>query len=88
MSFLPFCFFSFVCFPTLVTTFDEYRNFVPDPKVLTGHVADPDMPASAIQQKLDLVKGHLVVFPTEFLMKENLIGSVLKEAVVPMEIFT
>ncbi|RUS17342.1 hypothetical protein BC937DRAFT_90093 [Endogone sp. FLAS-F59071] len=79
----------FRCVPDdTVTTFDEYRSFVPDPKIPIGHVANPEMSALEIQQKLDLVKGHLVVFPTEFLKKENLIGSVLKEAVVPMEIFT
>ncbi|RUS23944.1 hypothetical protein BC938DRAFT_474361 [Jimgerdemannia flammicorona] len=72
-----------------VTSFEEYRNFVPDPtKVLVGHVARPEMTASAIQEKLNLVKGHLVIFPTEFLKKENLVGGALKETVIPMEIFT
>ncbi|KAF9968644.1 hypothetical protein BGZ70_000961 [Mortierella alpina] len=56
-----------------VETWDQYRNFVPNPKkILTGHK----------------VTGHLVEFPTRFLMDENLLGGAVEGAVVPMEIFT
>jgi hypothetical protein len=79
----------FRCTPDdTVTTLEEYRNFV-DGKAMPGHVAHLDTrQADEVHSKLCEVRGHLVKFPTEFLKHENLVGSILKEAVVPMEIFT
>jgi len=79
----------FRCTPDdTVSTLEEYRSFV-DSKTMPGHVAHIDTRQTGeVHSKLSKVRGHLVEFPTEFLKQENLVGSVLKEAVVPMEIFT
>lgn len=80
----------FRCVPDdTVQTWDDYRKFVPNPKkVLTGHVAMEDATVEKVNEQLQKVTGHLVEFPTRFLMKENLLGGVVEGAVVPMEIFT
>ncbi|CAG8498943.1 7241_t:CDS:10, partial [Ambispora leptoticha] len=71
-----------------VTDWTEYKNFVPDgTKVPTGHVANALQSPEEIQQKLDKIRGHLVEFPLHFLEKENLMGSVISNAVTPAEIF-
>ncbi|PKY56906.1 phospholipase D/nuclease [Rhizophagus irregularis] len=82
----------FRCIPDKnVTTWDEYRHFVPDQtKVPIGHVANSEIPEEEIIKKLDNIRGHLVEFPYEFLNKENLLGSVNSHAnasVTPIEIF-
>ncbi|KAG0046670.1 hypothetical protein BGZ83_008123, partial [Gryganskiella cystojenkinii] len=41
-----------------------------------------------VTERLQKVTGHLVEFPTKFLMKENLLSGGVGEAVMPMEIFT
>jgi hypothetical protein len=46
------------------------------------------MPAEETIKKLNNIRGHLVEFPHEFLHKENLMGSVISNAVTPAEIFT
>ncbi|KAG9294883.1 hypothetical protein G9A89_003223 [Geosiphon pyriformis] len=72
-----------------VTDWVGYKNFVPDPtKVPTGHVANTQKSVEEVREKLNQVRGHLVVFPTEFLKDENLLGSVISNAVTPAEIFT
>ncbi|CAI2162099.1 19719_t:CDS:10 [Funneliformis geosporum] len=80
----------FRCVPDKnVTSWIEYNNFVPDPtKVRTGHVANSEISEEVTREKLNNVRGHLVEFPLEFLSKENLMGSVIQNAVTPVEIFT
>lgn len=73
----------------LVTSWDEYKHFVPDQtKVPIGHVANSETPIDETVKKLNNIRGHLVEFPYEFLNKENLLGSVISNAVTPAEIFT
>jgi hypothetical protein len=70
-------------------SWNEYKNFVPDPtKIPTGHVANSEMTVEETRKRLDNIRGHLVEFPLEFLNKENLLGSVIQNAVTPAEIFT
>ncbi len=80
----------FRCVPDdSVETWDEYRAFVPNPKkILTGHVAMEGATVEGVRDRLQKVTGHLVEFPTRFLMNENLLGGGVEGAVVPMEIFT
>ncbi|KAI8604037.1 hypothetical protein EDD21DRAFT_333733 [Dissophora ornata] len=80
----------FRCVPDdTVETWDDYRNFVPNPKkVLTGHVAMEGATVDNVTERLKKVSGHLVEFPMNFLNKENLLGGAVEGAVVPMEIFT
>lgn len=80
----------FHCVPDqTVETWDDYRAFIPDTKkVMTGHVAMPDATVENVTERLQGITGHLVEFPTKFLSKENLLGSIVEEAVTPMEIFT
>ncbi|KAF9576193.1 hypothetical protein EC968_010316 [Mortierella alpina] len=80
----------FRCVPDdTVETWDEYRSFVPNPKkILTGHVAMEGATVEGVRERLQKVTGHLVEFPTRFLMHENLLGGAVEGAVVPMEIFT
>ncbi|CAB4388903.1 unnamed protein product [Rhizophagus irregularis] len=80
----------FRCIPDKnVTSWDEYKHFVPDQtKVPIGHVANSETPIDETVKKLNNIRGHLVEFPYEFLNKENLLGSVISNAVTPAEIFT
>jgi phospholipase D1/2 len=80
----------FKCVPDdTVHTYEQHRKFIPDPnKVKYGHVADLDTPEVEIEEQLDKVKGHLVMFPTDYLKDENLVGSNLMETVTPLIIFT
>ncbi|KAF9924044.1 hypothetical protein BGZ65_008544, partial [Modicella reniformis] len=80
----------FRCVPDdTVETWDEYRNFVPNPKkTLTGHVAMEDATVDQVKERLQKVTGHLVEFPTQFLRRENLLGGTVETTVVPMDIFT
>ncbi|EXX61011.1 phospholipase D [Rhizophagus irregularis DAOM 197198w] len=72
-----------------VINWDQYKEFVPDPaKVPTGHVANSEATKEEIEEKLKNIRGHLVVFPTQFLSQENLFGSIISNAVTPFEIFT
>jgi len=41
-----------------------------------------------VEVELKKVKGHLVHFPLEFMREERLSGSVVFDAVTPMELFT
>ncbi|CAG8468958.1 364_t:CDS:10 [Diversispora eburnea] len=71
-----------------VTTWEKYENFVPDrTKVPIGHAAN-QADVETIKDKLSNVRGHLVEFPTRFLQSENLLSSVISNAVTPAEIFT
>ena len=53
-------------------------------KVLTGHVANFGVTSKEVDEKLENIRGHLVIFPTKFLNQENLLGSIY----VPVELFT
>ncbi|RHZ82653.1 hypothetical protein Glove_106g15 [Diversispora epigaea] len=72
-----------------VTTWEQYENFVPDrTKVPIGHVANLQADLEETKTKLSNIRGHLVNFPTRFLQSENLLSSVISNAVTPAEIFT
>ncbi|KAI8332617.1 hypothetical protein BC941DRAFT_455475 [Chlamydoabsidia padenii] len=78
----------FRCVPDdTVTTFAEHRQFLPS-NVPHGHVADPSLSEEEILDKLAKVQGHLVEFPTDYLKNENMLGSLIRETVTPMIIFT
>ncbi|KAI9591807.1 hypothetical protein BDF19DRAFT_389005 [Syncephalis fuscata] len=80
----------FRCVPDdTVTTMEEYKAFVPDPKtILRGHIADPNMSQEKTEQILGQVRGHLVDFPNNFLSQENLGASYFSaENLMPVELF-
>jgi phosphatidylserine/phosphatidylglycerophosphate/cardiolipin synthase-like enzyme len=80
----------FRCVPDdTVHTFEQHRKFLPDPtKIPHGHVADPDLHGREIRHRLGKVRGHLVQFPLDYLKDENMLGSLIRETVTPMVIFT
>jgi hypothetical protein len=80
----------FRCVPDdTVHTFDQHRKFLPDPlKVPHGHIADPELHGREIRKELTKVQGHLVQFPCDYLKDENMLGSLIRETVTPMIIFT
>ncbi|CAG8466287.1 6453_t:CDS:10 [Ambispora leptoticha] len=80
----------FHCFPDdTVTTWDQYKKFSPDREnIPLGHVFKKDYPLEEVKARLSKVRGHLVEFPTHFLEKEELQGSVIFDSVTPMELFT
>lgn len=51
----------------IVKTFDEYNDFLPRKGIPAGHIYDKFIPVADVRSKLDLIKGHLVWFPLEFL---------------------
>lgn len=80
----------FRCVPDdTVHTFEQHRKFLPDPtKIPHGHIADPELHGRDIKHKLSKVRGHLVQFPSDYLKDENMLGSLIRETVTPMVIFT
>ncbi|KAI8376797.1 hypothetical protein BD560DRAFT_445548 [Blakeslea trispora] len=80
----------FRCVPDdTVHTFEQHRKFLPDPtKVPHGHVADLELHGRDIRQRLERIRGHLVQFPFNYLKDENMLGSLIRETVTPMVIFT
>jgi len=50
-----------------IKTFDDYQNFLPKNHIKQGHLQDPFMPVKDVREKLDQIKGHLVLMPLEFL---------------------
>ncbi|TAQ84296.1 hypothetical protein B7494_g7386 [Chlorociboria aeruginascens] len=50
-----------------VKTFDDYDKLLPPKGVKSGHIYDRMIPPQEIRQKLDMIKGHLVWMPLEFL---------------------
>lgn len=50
-----------------VKTFADYDKFLPSKGTKAGHIYDKQRDPREIRQKLDLVKGHLVWMPLEFL---------------------
>ncbi|SAL97159.1 hypothetical protein [Absidia glauca] len=80
----------FHCVPDdSVLTFDSHRRFVPDPaRIPPGHIANPwRMNHDDVMAKLNKIKGHLVVFPTQYLSQENMTASLVQEA-TPPTVFT
>lgn len=81
----------FHCVPDdTVHTFEQHRQFVPDAtKTPHGHVMhNTQLSAKEIAARLSQVRGHLVMFPLDYLKDENMLGSSIRETVVPMVIFT
>ncbi|KAG2210594.1 hypothetical protein INT47_002536 [Mucor saturninus] len=80
----------FRCVPDdTVHTYEQHRKFIPDPnKVKYGHVADPNLTEDEICEQLDQVKGHLVLFPKDYLKDENLLTGGIIDTVTPLIIFT
>lgn len=80
----------FRCVPDdTVHTFEQHRKFVPDPaKIPHGHIADPELHGKDILKELKKIRGHLVQFPYDYLKDENMLGSLIRETVTPMTIFT
>src|SRR4051794_26231230 len=80
---------TFLIFFFLVLNWGQYEKFVPDPtKVPTGHVANIEATEEELGKKLEKIRGNLVIFPAKFLSQENLLGSVISNAITPAEIFT
>ncbi|GAA5895994.1 hypothetical protein JCM5296_003164 [Sporobolomyces johnsonii] len=64
----------FHCVPSAkVETWEQYKAFVPQHPIRTGHVADLNRPIQDIKEQLDQVRGHLVAMPLNFLCKEHLL---------------
>lgn len=80
----------FRCVPDdTIHTYEQHRRFIPDPsKVKYGHVADPNLTQDEICEQLDQVKGHLVLFPKDYLKDENLLTGGIIDTVTPLIIFT
>jgi hypothetical protein len=80
----------FRCVPDdTVHTYEQHRKFIPDPqKVKYGHVADPNLTEEEICEQLEGVKGHLVLFPKDYLKDENLLTGGIIDTVTPLVIFT
>lgn len=76
---------------SIVHTWDDYKAFFPDPtKINAGHVADPNMTVQEIRSRLDKIRGHLVVFPLNFLSGVDLKGENLESLAnnAIMELYT
>jgi phospholipase D1/2 len=69
----------FHCVPDdTITTWKEYHEFYPDPnKINLGHVYDPNMSVQKVRNNLDMIRGHLVEFPSKFLCCEDLQGEAI-----------
>jgi len=65
----------------------QARTAGPDGEV-SGTEEDQPATVEVVTERLQKITGHLVEFPTRFLMRENLMGSGVQDAVMPMEIFT
>ncbi|KAF3186822.1 hypothetical protein TWF225_004449 [Orbilia oligospora] len=63
----------FHCIPdNAVKTFEDYDKFLPKEEIKAGHLFNPEMPLKEVKKKLDGIRGHLVRFPTEFLIDEEM----------------
>nr|CAG8433336.1 7954_t:CDS:10 [Entrophospora candida] len=80
----------FHCTPDdTVTNWDEFKAFTPDrKKVPLGHVCNVEKTPVEVEGHLKKIKGHLVTFPLKFMENTKLSGSVVFDAVTPMELFT
>ncbi|CAG8525275.1 11919_t:CDS:10 [Funneliformis mosseae] len=68
-----------------ITDWEQYKKFVSNPTTMP--IDANSQGYAEVERKLSNVKGHLVQFPTEFLNRENLMGSVTY-SVTLAEIFT
>ena len=57
---------------SLVTTFDEYEQFLPQQGIKQGHLFDKFMPVNEAKAQLDEIRGHLVWMPLHFLEKAEM----------------
>lgn len=48
-------------------SFDDYDKFLPPKGTKAGHIFDKTMPPDEIRRRLDLIQGHLVWMPLDFL---------------------
>ncbi|KAJ1914353.1 hypothetical protein IWQ60_008842 [Tieghemiomyces parasiticus] len=78
----------FKCVPDdTIANWAAYKGFVPN-HVLAGHAIMDGRSHEEVMDKLKAVKGHLVVFPLNFLQEENLsAASMSAEYVVPLKVF-
>ena len=75
----------FHCLPDdCVDSWEEYRRFTETPRV---HVLDEQLGINSLEM-LDAIKGNIVLFPTQFLRKEDLTASLLSfESLLPVEVY-
>ncbi|CEP06786.1 hypothetical protein [Parasitella parasitica] len=80
----------FRCVPDdTVHTYEQHRKFIPNPaKVKTGHIADSSLTEDEICEQLDQIRGHLVLFPKDYLKDENLLQGTIIDTMTPLIIFT
>ncbi|KAI8640960.1 hypothetical protein BD408DRAFT_444667 [Parasitella parasitica] len=80
----------FRCIPDdTVHTYEQHRKFIPNPaKVKTGHIADPNLTEEEICEQLGQIRGHLVLFPKDYLKEENLLQGTIIDTMTPLIIFT
>jgi len=73
-----------------VKSWADYKKFFPNKEVvLPGHVVNVDLEKKEIQKELDKIQGHLVEFPTAFLVNEELKAAKWSaESVMPEDVFT
>ena len=79
----------FRCIPDdLVHTWEDYQRLVEVPfRPQVGHVATADAPA-IYEPELAKIKGHLVLYPLNFLCNENLADIFpAREYLLPMDVF-
>jgi phospholipase D1/2 len=50
-----------------VKNFDDYDKYLPSKGIKAGHIYDRMIPPDEIRKKLDMIKGHLVWMPMDFL---------------------
>jgi len=80
----------FHCYPDdTVTTWEQFEAFIPDRKaVKIGHVHNLDRSVEEVKATLAKVRGHLVLFPTQFLKNVELQGvGLIVDSFTPMKIF-
>jgi phospholipase D1/2 len=76
----------FRCVPDdTVHTYAQHRKFVP---AKPNHIADPELTEPQITEQLDKIRGHLVLFPKDYLKDENLLAGTIIDTMTPMVIFT
>lgn len=51
----------------IVKNFEDYDKFLPPKGIKAGHIYDRMIPPDEIREKLDQIKGHLVLMPLDFL---------------------
>lgn len=75
----------FHCVPDdCVDTWEEYRRFTETPR---AHIVDDELGINSFE-RLDAIKGSVVLFPTQFLKAEDLAASLLTpEYLLPIEVY-